>query len=59
MPNEDPSAVNEGTWTPDLSSLSGKQFIRFRIRLNVAKGTTVTPTSTKPQVNFVRMRFKF
>jgi hypothetical protein len=46
-------------WTPDPTELHGKQFIRYRIRMNVAKGVEVDPSNYKPQVNFVRLRFKY
>ncbi len=57
--NEDPAVVNEDTWTHDLTELSGKQFIRFRIRLDSAWIGTLSPESKKPQIDYVRMRFKY
>jgi len=58
IPNENPSVMSDWTW--DLASLSGKQFIRFRIRINVAKHSgDVNPDNSKPQVNFIRLRMNY
>jgi hypothetical protein len=57
VPNEDPAVMSEWTW--DLASLSGKQFIRFRMKLNVAKDSVVTPSCLKPQANMLRLRVKY
>ena len=57
VPNEDPGVASEWTW--DLASLSGKQFIRFRMKLDVAKDSQVTTTNYKPQINKVRVRFQY
>jgi len=59
IPNEDPALVNDDTWTHELESLSGKQFVRYRIRFNVAKGTDLNVKNPKPQVNFTRLRLKY
>ncbi len=53
----DPDSVSG--WTADITTLSGKQFVRFRVALNTAKDTPLTPTSPKPQVNFVRLRMQY
>jgi hypothetical protein len=57
VPDPDPAKMTD--WTADLSNLSGKQFVRYRIRFNVAKGTEVSPNNLKPQVSKVRLRFRF
>jgi hypothetical protein len=57
VPNEDPGVVSDWTW--DLDSLNGRQFLRFRIKLDVAKGTEMKPENYKPQVNKVRIRFQY
>jgi hypothetical protein len=53
----DPDSVTD--WTGDINTLSGKQFVRFRVSLNTAKDTPLKPTSPKPQVNFVRLRMQY
>jgi len=54
----DPDSITE--WTGDITSLSGMQFIRFRVGLNTAKdGFNLTPSSPKPQVNFVRVKMQY
>jgi len=54
----DPNSYTE--WTADITSLSGKQFIRFKVELNTAREPyPLTPTSPKPQVNFVRIKMKY
>jgi hypothetical protein len=57
VPNEAPDVVTP--WKADLASLSGKQFVRFRVKFNVAKGTTLSPYCHKPQLNRVRLRFGY
>ena len=46
-------------WTPDIRSLSGYQLIRFKVKLNVAKSGNLKPSSTRPQVNQVRIRVAY
>ncbi|MFH1998351.1 MAG: hypothetical protein ABIK28_01660 [Planctomycetota bacterium] len=54
----DPDAASD--WTPQLSSLEGYPFIRFRVGLNVAdNGAVIHHASYKPQVNRVRIRFAY
>ena len=54
----DPDARTAGP--ADITTLSGKQFIRFKVELNTAKEPyQLTPTSPKPQVNFVKIRMKY
>lgn len=54
----DPDAVSD--WTPELSSLEGYEFIRFRVGLNVAdNGAVIDHKSLKPQVNHLRLRFAY
>ena len=48
-----------GQWTADLSELAGKQFIRFIITMDTATSGQLSPTSTKPQVNYVRIRMQY
>ncbi len=57
----DPATIvpGPGQWTADLSDLAGKQFIRFIITLNTATSGQVDPLSTKPQVNYVRIRMQY
>jgi len=56
VPDED----SYSAWTADIQSLSGKQFVRFRVCLNTAKEPfSLTPTSPKPQVDFVRIRLQY
>jgi len=58
VPNEDLSVMSDWTW--DLESLSGKQFLRFKVRMNVSKGLgNVSPDNSKPQVNSVRLRLHY
>jgi hypothetical protein len=57
VPSVAPGALTDWTW--DLASLSGKQFVRFRVRFDVAKGGDMTPKSPKPQVNKVRLRLRY
>jgi len=57
VPDIDLATLSE--WTADIHSLSGRQFIRFRVRLDTAKGSQPTIDSTKPQVNFVRLRLLY
>jgi len=57
VPAVSPDVISE--WTPELSSLSARQFVRFRIRFDVAKNTPLKPANTKPQVNQVRLRFRY
>jgi hypothetical protein len=59
VPDMSPDKVNESTWTHELESLSGKQFIRYRIRFDVAKDTDLTTSNSKPQVNYMRLRFRY
>jgi hypothetical protein len=53
----DPDAATP--WTTELNTLSGKQFVRYKIGLNVANGTEISTNSVKPQVNHVKIRFKY
>ena len=57
IPDENPAVTSDWTW--DLASLCNRQFIRFRIRFDAAKGGNVKPDSTKPQVNKFRVRMKY
>jgi len=43
-------------WTPDITALSGYQFIRFRAKLDVSTSGNLSVSSTRPQVNFIRLR---
>ena len=43
-------------WTPDITTLSGYQFVRFRVRLDVSTSGNLSVSSTRPQVNFIRLR---
>jgi len=53
----DPASVTG--WTADLASLSGKQFVRFRVRLDTASGVPLLATNPKPQVNRVRVKVQY
>ena len=54
----DPDSITG--WTADINALNGMQFIRFRVGLNTAKdGFNLTPSSPKPQVNFVRIKMQY
>jgi hypothetical protein len=53
----DPASVTD--WTADLASLSGKQFVRFRVRLDTADGVPLTAANPKPQVNRVRVKVQY
>lgn len=57
----DPSTIvpGPGQWTANLRDLAGKQFIRFSICLDTAVNVSLTPDSTKPQVNYVRIRVQY
>lgn len=57
IPDESPAVMSEWTWDP--SCLSGRQFVRFRIRFDIARGGLLSPQSSRPQVNFVRMRIRY
>lgn len=58
VPEEmDPNAITP--WNDNLASLAGKQFIRYRIRFNVATDGTVGTGNTKPQVNLMRLRMRY
>jgi hypothetical protein len=46
-------------WTGDITALSGYQFIRFRVKLNVSKSNNLTVGSTRPQVNKIRIRVQY
>jgi len=60
IPDPDSVAPGPSEWTADITDLHGKQFIRFRICLDTAKeGFELTSKSTKPQVNFVRIRMRY
>jgi len=50
---------NCSDWTPDLASLSGYQFIRFRVMINIAKGVPLTTSNTRPQIDQVRLRVSY
>jgi len=55
-----PDPESKTNWTADIHSLSGSQFIRFRIRLDTAKAPFVLkPDSPKPQVEFLRIRMQY
>jgi len=47
------------SWTADITSLSGYQFVRFRIALDTAHGVPLTATNPKPQVNIVKIRVEY
>jgi hypothetical protein len=55
VPDEDAATP----WTTMLNELYGKQFIRFKIGLNAAYDTTIKASSIKPQVDRVRLRFRY
>ena len=57
IPDEDPATMSDWTW--DLASLSGREFIRFRVRLDTAKGGIPAPSGTKPQVGMIRIRMRY
>jgi hypothetical protein len=60
MPGSKVPDVDGATeWTTELSSLHGKQFIRFMVGFNVAYDSTIAPDSLKPQVNKLRIRMKY
>jgi hypothetical protein len=46
-------------WTADLTKLSGYQFIRYRVRLNVATSGELNLGNTRPQVDKIRLRAKY
>jgi len=46
-------------WTADITSLSGYQFVRYRINLDVSKSGNPTIYSTRPQVNLTRLRMRY
>jgi len=54
-----PDPASKTAWTADIASLSGKQFVRFRVRLDTAKGVPLKDTNPKPQVNMVRIRVRY
>ncbi|MBU0753556.1 MAG: hypothetical protein KJ645_00350, partial [Planctomycetes bacterium] len=51
--------TDQSTWTADLSTLSGYQFLRFRIKFDVAKDAVLAPTNTRPQVDKIRIRLSY
>ena len=53
----DPDTYTE--WSPDLRIADGMRFIRFKITLDSAKDSDPTPDSPRPQVNFLRLRFRY
>jgi len=54
----DPDSIT--AWTADITTLNGMQFVRIRVGLNTAKdGFNLTPSSPKPQVNFVRVKMQY
>ncbi len=46
-------------WTGDITTLSGYELIRFRVEIDVAKSGNLTLESTRPQVNFIRLRVQY
>lgn len=56
-----PTSVQDstGVGTSDMSILTGKRFIRFTVTFDVALGGTVTASSSKPRVRFLKVPFQF
>jgi hypothetical protein len=50
---------DKSDWTADISELSGYQFIRYRVALNVAKSGNFSLSSIRPQVDKIRIRVKY
>ncbi|MFH1999425.1 MAG: hypothetical protein ABIK28_07075, partial [Planctomycetota bacterium] len=53
----DPESIT--AWTHDITTLSGSQFIRFRVKLDASKSNHLTLKSIRPQVDMIRIKAQY
>lgn len=46
-------------WTSDINTLSGSQFIRFRVKLDASTSENLSLDSVRPQVDMVRIKAQY
>ena len=65
-PPADDAVKDEGDLTTttgfvaDSTDINGKRFVRFEVTFNIAAGAELpSPVTPRPQMNFMRLRFKY
>jgi hypothetical protein len=56
-----PDVAGATAWVADPTAVNGKRFLRWQVTFNIATDISMppSPTSPRPQMNFLRIPFKF
>lgn len=54
-----PDLATATPWLTDVTELNGKRFLRWQIRFELAVGGPATANVPRPQVNFLRIPFRY